>query len=301
MKRTFLFLTMAAVLCACGHRASTADGVNGDSASISTDNAEDASSEKPALVVDTIHIEHSDSMAEVSFDIQWPVDGSEGLVKSIRQFIREACDIDDEKFSGTKSAFKDIVDTRYNGLVEERSGAYDGEDGPSFSSNVSAVKLVETPTFVTYQLDHSTYSGGAHGLYVIVGRTFRKSDGREFGYRTDYENDNFESKIVDNNLLKDMNSAKLYTLIKSGVLRYFKENGAEMTSDEELGDYLQVDDINRIPLPGNAPYMTATGVVFCYTQYEIAPYAAGIISFEIPYAQMQPFLTDEAKALIPEN
>ena len=71
----------------------------------------------------------------------------------------------------------------------------------------------------------------------------------------------------------------------------------EMNSDEELADYLQVEDINRIPLPANPPYLTTTGVMFCYTQYEIAPYAAGIISFEIPYDQILPFLTDEAKAL----
>lgn len=292
---------MAAVLCACGHRASTADGVDGDSANITTEKADSTSLEKPALVVDTIQIERSDSMAEVSIDIHWPVDGNEGLVKSIRQFIREACDIDDEKFSGTKSAFKDIVDTQYNGLAEERSGAYDGEDGPPFSSNISAVKLVETPTFVTYQMGHSTYSGGAHGLYVKVGRTFRKSDGREIGYRMEYEQDSFEAKLKDNNLLKDMKSDKLYALIKNGVMRYFKEYDQEVGNDEELADYLQVDDINRIPLPCNSPYLTATGVEFCYTQYEIAPYAAGIITFEIPYAQMLPFLTEEAKALIPEK
>lgn len=298
MKRTFLFIMMAAVLCACGHRASTADGVDADSASISADKAD---VEKPALVVDTIQIERSDSMAEVSYDIQWPVDGNEGLVKSIRQFIREACNIDDEKFSGTKTAFKDIVDITYNGLAEGRNDTYDEEGGMAFSSVITAEKSVETPKFVTYQMTHSTYTGGAHGLFVFVGQTFRKSDGLKIGYRTEYEKDTFESKMVDNNLLKDVNSAKLYTLMKIGVLRYFKENNIEMNSDEELADYLQVEDINRIPLPANPPYLTTTGVMFCYTQYEIAPYAAGIISFEIPYDQILPFLTDEAKALIPEK
>lgn len=301
MKRTFLFIMMAAVLCACGHRASTADGVDADSANISAGKADATSSEKPALVVDTIQIERSDSMAEVGFDIQWPVDGNEGLVKSIRQFIREACNIDDEKFSGTKEAFKDIVDMKYNGLVEGWDETYAEEGGMQFSSVISAEKLVEMPKFVTYQMTHSTYTGGAHGLYVLVGQTFRKSDGREIGYRTEYEKDSFESKMVDNNLLKDVNSAKLYTMIKIGVLKYFKDNEMEIKSDEEMADYLQVEDINRIPLPANPPYLTATGVMFCYTQYEIAPYAAGIISFEIPYDQIQPFLTDEAKALIPEK
>ena len=73
-------------------------------------------------------------------------------------------------------------------------------------------------------------------------------------------------------------------------------------SDEELLDYLfaeQTEDLDNLPLPGNAPYLSETGVVFLYTQYEIAPYSSGIITFEIPFADIHPFLTPEAQELIP--
>ena len=73
-------------------------------------------------------------------------------------------------------------------------------------------------------------------------------------------------------------------------------------SDEELLDYLfaeQAEDLNNLPLPCNAPYLSETGVVFLYTQYEIAPYSSGIITFEIPFADIRPFLTPEALELIP--
>ncbi|MBQ2333538.1 MAG: DUF3298 domain-containing protein, partial [Prevotella sp.] len=35
-----------------------------------------------------------------------------------------------------------------------------------------------------------------------------------------------------------------------------------------------------------------------YQQYEIAPYAAGIISFIIPYEKIMPYLVPEIKAVI---
>ena len=291
---------MAAAFSACGHRASTTTGADSDSiATVPNDGATGTEAAKSALVLDTIQIERSDSMAEVSLNIQWPVDGNELLVKSVRAFICDVCDIKDKDFRGNKTDFQDIADTEYNGLVEEWNGTYDGEGGPSFTSSIEAVQLVETPAFVTYYAELSSYTGGAHGMAVHVGRTFRKSDGKLIGYETDYDKETFAVLRKDNNLLADTESAKLYALIKAGVLSYFKKYDQEMADDEELADFLQVDDINRIPLPANTPYLTDKGVVFLYTQYEIAPYAAGMITFEIPYAEISPFLTDEAKALIP--
>ena len=63
----------------------------------------------------------------------------------------------------------------------------------------------------------------------------------------------------------------------------------------------EVSALNNLPLPGNSPYLSDTGMVFLYTQYEIAPYSSGIITFEIPFKDIRPFLTKEAKELIPEE
>ena len=75
-------------------------------------------------------------------------------------------------------------------------------------------------------------------------------------------------------------------------------------SDEELLEYLfaeEVSVLNHLPLPGNPPYLSKTGMVFLYTQYEIAPYSSGIITFEVPFNDIMPFMTKEAKELIPEE
>lgn len=301
MKSLFMTITMAAAFTACGHRASTESTSDADSASTDSTKVEALVEEKSALVLDTISFERNDSMAEVSLSVQWPIEGNEELVKSVRQFVCDVCGIKNKYFKGTKKDFKDIVDTDYNGLVEEWHGAYaDSEEGggPSFTSGTSVVKLAETETFVTFYAEQFGYTGGAHGFATHVGKTFRKSDGKAIGYDMEYNQDSFDAKMKNQTLFADTKSSKLYALIKDGVKRYFKDCQQPIADDNELSDFLQVDDINHIPLPGNAPYLTETGVVFCYTQYEIAPYAAGMITFEVPYAKIRPFLTEEAKALL---
>lgn len=68
---------MAAAFSACGHRVSTADSAEADSAYIDSTKVDSVVAEvKPALLIDTIRIERSDSMAEVSMNIQWPTGGN---------------------------------------------------------------------------------------------------------------------------------------------------------------------------------------------------------------------------------
>ena len=72
-----------------------------------------------------------------------------------------------------------------------------------------------------------------------------------------------------------------------------------MSTDDALKDMLiSVDDVNRIPLPSAAPSFTKKGLAFIYQQYEIAPYAAGMINFDLPYDKVRPYLTKEAAELI---
>ena len=296
---------MAAALSACGHRASTADVAAEDSVDYTAIESPyivrgDSVAAQSALSMDTIRIERSDKMAEVSLLVQWPTDGDSALVRSVRQFICDVCGIRNAAFQGSRAEWRDVVDTEYNGLVEGWQGTYgDSEDGgPSFSSSTDVRLLAETAGFVTMYGEASSYTGGAHGMAVHVGRTFRKGDGRAIGYETE-QDDHFDVVHKDDNLFADIHSDALYKLIKAGVHSYFKACGQPMTDDDELAAFLQVDNVNRIPLPGNAPYWTKTGIVFCYTQYEIAPYAAGMITFEIPYDRIREFLTDEAASLIP--
>ena len=68
-------------------------------------------------------------------------------------------------------------------------------------------------------------------------------------------------------------------------------------SEEELKEHLQLEG-DLIPLPAWTPYPTADGLCFVYQQYEIASYADGMPAFTLPFDEVQPYLTPEARAIL---
>ena len=72
--------------------------------------------------------------------------------------------------------------------------------------------------------------------------------------------------------------------------KYLFCGGFEDGTYYSLTELTSVDDINNIPRPQFAPYLTPRGMVFTYQQYEIAAYAAGLPSFIVPYEKISSFL-----------
>ena len=85
-------------------------------------------------------------------------------------------------------------------------------------------------------------------------------------------------------------------LLRKGITAYFSEDDNEI-SPEELDNYLFLES-GVIPFPAWTPYPDEDGLVFTYQQYEIASYAAGMPNFTIPFEDLRPYLTPEAKALL---
>lgn len=289
---------MAAALCACGHRASQQHAEETDSVSVA-----------PEFQVDSTGVEREDSMASVTISIDWPTSGSDSLMHSVRQYLCEelASSITQEGeptvkyYDNPQEAVKATADSRYEELAaswkEMRS---DGYSEMSFSFFLRSMLLENAERYVTYLTKSEGFQGGAHGFATAAGQTFRKSDGKRIGYKTVYNNKTETFEQQDQTLFKDTKSPQLYALIKEGVRSYFKEFDEPVASDEQLKDILiSVDDINRIPLPSAPPTFTKEGLAFLYQQYEIAPYAAGMVNFDIPYDKIRPFLTPEAADLIP--
>lgn len=137
----------------------------------------------------------------------------------------------------------------------------------------------QTDKFVSLAIKSYSYEGGAHGSSKISQQTFRKEDGREFGW---------------NNMFNETNKYKLRELLTKKVMEYFHVN-----SETELKDcLLNPDDAYLIPLPETPPMMLENGIRFVYQQYEIAPYAAGMPSFVLPYSEVKPLLTTSASDLL---
>lgn len=113
--------------------------------------------------------------------------------------------------------------------------------------------------------DRYQYTGGAHGNTVRDSATFELNTGRRvtmgslFPPGSDYRRTVLEQAIA----IADANNAK-----EPGL--YFDDYRSLMVK------YFNAESFN----------LTETGISVYYQQYEIAPYAVGIVTFNIPYAKL---------------
>ena len=308
MKSLFLTIAMAALLTACGHRA-TSSSTDSDSLAVDS-TAADSTTTTTAYVLktDTISMEQEDSTLLVRISAEWPIAGSEALVVSIQQYISEAMatNIGDEKPKVVKSADgHQVVSATFRRYLRELGGMRNEAqeegyaDGMQYSYQLRVFLLEANEHYVTYQCNSEGFLGGAHGFATASAQSFSAITGQRIGYETKYNHQKEDFELTNQTLFKTPLSKKLFALIKEGVRSYFKEFDDKPVTDEDLrGMLINVDDINRIPLPSSAPYFSKNGLVFVYQQYEIAPYAAGMVNFDIPYDKVLPYLTPEAAELV---
>lgn len=240
-----------------------------------------------ALQTDSISYEKTDKHSSVKLAVHYPMSGNRILVNAIREFINE-------ELGGT---YDDNLSEPQNVIatygVQARKRMIDiynemNEDGNPYASEMvmeyerEITKTYETDLFVTYTSSFYEFTGGAHGSHGAESITFRKSDGRRFGY----------------DMMRNLDSDAFHQLLKRGLKSYFSENGMPVISDQELRDCLLTDDdINWLPRPQSQPCITQNGIVFTYQTYEIAPYAAGMPSFTVNFKDIKPFLTASAVRL----
>ena len=109
--------------------------------------------------------------------------------------------------------------------------AADGFD-LGFLNRLHAEVLNNEDAYVTYNVGHEVYTGGAHGSYISYGQTFRRSDGCQLGW----------------NLLDLTQRTELTALIKDGLKEYFSlasgdsQDSQNPMSDEALMEWLMLYD-----------------------------------------------------------
>lgn len=141
--------------------------------------------------------------------------------------------------------------------------------------------VTDTTDYCVFLSQNYYYMGGAHGGISGAGyMTFIKKDGSRF-----YD------------FLTDDCTEGMQTLLRNGIADYLSECGEQVTPDE-IEEYLLLnDEEGLIPLPQYEPYPGPEGLTFVYQQYEIAPYAIGMPAFTIAYSDIEPFMTESAKAI----
>lgn len=235
--------------------------------------------------IDSAKYEAKDKYAEVVIKAEYIKTDNKALYNNIAEYISEelggtnAGDLTD-----IKSMLEEYVKAEKKELTAMSKEFFDEGSAAMPYAYDSEIEVIENnDKFVTLTNSTYTFQGGAHGFMSVTGKTFRKSDGRRFGKE----------------MLRNTSDEKFVKLMIEGVKSYFRENGVNISNDEELLMYLQIgESVDELPLPQSEPYLTDKGVTFIYQQYEIAPYAAGIPTFTISYEKMKPFLTQTVLNLI---
>ena len=268
------------------------------------------------LQTETLNYEDSKAHADLSIKVELPVYGQGAAADRIRASLVEVMDgqlshigsYEEERlfpaFEGDFSKTESLVmyyrdkaleaigqlsqedyDERVNS-IEENDGLTDGQrkeilaDMPGWEYDFSLLKDRETDRYVVFLSQDYVYLGGAHG--GVTGRgglTFGKKDG-----------------VLVDKMLDPACLDAIQPLLRKGLTKYFSDEDMEITQ-EELDNYLFLET-GVVPFPAWTPYPSEEGLVFTYQQYEIAAYAAGMPEFTVPYADILPYLTPEAKALL---
>lgn len=285
-KSMFLAIFAMAVMISCktGNSRESGAGLASAEDSATVDNtAAEVSSDihMDSLKTDTVSYEKSVGILNVSLWAEYPVEGSDSLVKKVREFIN---DFMGGAYDGPLADGQKMIDENgvlmFNSLQEE-CGDVDEEDVNELFLHKMVSKGYETNTFVTFMATSSSYMGGLHGIGHETGQTFSKANGQSFGY----------------DMMKNTDSPAFKRLIKEGLKMFFgDEKEGKTMSDEDLLEELvsYSGSADELPLPDSEPYMTEGGITFIYQPYEISYYAAGKPEFTIPYDAVKPYLKPQA-------
>lgn len=205
----------------------------------------------------------------VIYSIDYPVSGSPNLSRNVMEWMNESFG---GQYKGDLKNGKQLVD--YYGKNVEFDEDYNTE-----VKNYIRLRY-QTDKYVTFEHESYFTSGGAHGTGQTICATFRKDDGRKFGWDMFSNYDNLQSAI------------------KQGLKEYFN-----VATDLELEEHLQLPEdntINSLPMPSTDPWLTPNGITLHYNAYEIACYAEGEPTFTIPFSKIKNCLTSSATDLISE-
>lgn len=148
-----------------------------------------------------------------------------------------------------------------------------------------------TATYATFSFTGYIENSRAAHPYSSCGAgdiTLRRSDGK---WITKFFVDDAEEKMQP--------------LLLAGMVRYFRDDCEDKSVNEKNVRSMMLlcdvhgNPVKNIPLPTVwRPVPKKDGLCLVYAQYEVAPYAAGMPAFIIPYEDVMPYLTQEAQDLL---
>ena len=221
--------------------------------------------------VKNIQIEKKSKKVLFSLKAEYPFSEESITADVIREWINESLG---GSYTGDLKDYGAMMEYYASRTIQNYA---DADVEPDFGPSEETYEFKrghETAGIITYRMNHFTYfSGAAHGMDLDLSITFRKKDGRRFGW------DMFTGEALAR--LKPIIANRLR--VNYGEDTFFKVPRAE---DPEFA------------LPEMAPYISADGVVFTYPPYEIAPFAAGFITVTLPLTMVKSMLNATGQTFI---
>ena len=254
---------------------------------------QDSVQQTAAFATDSIAFcEQKDSTLKCSVVVDYP-SGDDSLSVGVRRYVAgelarlflPTMQEEDEPaavFKGTKADGKALVDFygKLNfGYLKSQYAELKDLGIAGLSYDLSIRKTGETDRYLTYETSCYVFLGGAHGSAVCYPVNIVRSTGKVLAATVD-----------------TLKQKALQPILRRGVKEYISKAENRKIKDRDLQNMLFVEH-GIIPLPTTVPVLTPEGLRFVYQQYEIGPYALGMVEFTVPYADVKSCLTKEAAEL----
>lgn len=254
---------------------------------------QDSVQQTAAFATDSIAFcEQKDSTLKCSVVVDYP-SGDDSLSVGVRRYVAgelvrlflPTMQEEDEPaavFKGTKEDGKALVDFygKLNfGYLKSQYAELKDLGIAGLSYDLSIRKTGETDRYLTYETSCYVFLGGAHGSAVCYPVNIVRSTGKVLAATVD-----------------TLKQKALQPILRRGVKEYISKAENRKIKDRDLQNMLFVEH-GIIPLPATVPVLTPEGLRFVYQQYEIGPYALGMVEFTVPYADVKSCLTQEAAEL----
>lgn len=254
---------------------------------------QDSVQQTAAFATDSIAFcEQKDSTLKCSVVVDYP-SGDDSLSVGVRRYVAgelarlflPTMQEEDEPaavFKGTKEDGKALVDFygKLNfGYLKSQYAELKDFGIAGLSYDLSIRKTYETDRYLTYETSCYVFLGGAHGSAVCRPVNIVKATGKVLAATVD-----------------TLKQKALQPILRRGVKEYISKAENRKIKDRDLQNMLFVEH-GIIPLPATVPVLTPEGLRFVYQQYEIGPYALGMVEFTVPYADVKSCLTKEAAEL----
>lgn len=254
---------------------------------------QDSVQQTTAFATDSIaYCEQKNSTLKCSVVVDYP-SGDDSLSVGVRRYVAgelarlflPTMQEEDEPaavFKGTKEDGKALVDFygKLNfGYLKSQYAELKDFGIAGLSYDLSIRKTGETDRYLTYETSCYVFLGGAHGSAMCYPVNIVRSTGRVLAATVD-----------------TLKQKALQPILRRGVKEYISKAENRKIKDRDLQNMLFVEH-GIIPLPTTVPVLTPEGLRFVYQQYEIGPYALGMVEFTVPYADVKSCLTKEAAEL----